>query len=80
VYVYRQYDELKSMSQFSLDHLKSGGEIVEKTEHQANKAENVILQETNGVPSVYGSFLSQSDPCPSPTIVESTVQHCMNSW
>ncbi len=59
---------VKSVPQFSLDKLHSGGEIVERTRLQVKLAENVFLVETNGVQGLYRVLLSQSDPCPSPNV------------
>ncbi len=64
-------DELKAVSQFSLEQLKSGGEIIEQTKHQVDKGPNVLLEDTDGVHSVYRVLLSKCGPCPTPEIVDS---------
>jgi hypothetical protein len=61
---------VQSVSQFSLDKLHSGGEIVQCTRLQVELAENVVLVETNGVHGLFRVLLSQSDPCPSPNVGE----------
>jgi hypothetical protein len=58
------------VSQFSLDKLHSGGEIVQCTRLQVELAENVVLVETNGVHGLYRVLLSKSDQCPSPNVGE----------
>ena len=71
---YLQFDErerVKGVSQFRLEQLKSGGEIVQQTKHQLDKGLNVMLENSDGIHSVYRVLLSNCDPCPSPTIGES---------
>jgi hypothetical protein len=63
-------DRVKGVSQFVLEQLKSGGEIVEQTKHQVDKGLNVMLEKSDGFHSVYRVLLSNCDPCPSPTIVD----------
>ncbi len=46
-------DRVKEVSQFTLEQLKSGGEIVEQTRHQADKGLNVMLENSDGFHSVY---------------------------
>jgi hypothetical protein len=60
-------ERVKGVSQFSLEQLKSGGEIVEQTKHQQDKGLNVMLEKSDGFLSVYRVLLSKCDPCPSPT-------------
>ena len=57
-------ERVKGVSQFSLEQLKSGGEIVEQTKHQLDKGLNVMLEKSDGIQSVYRVLLSKCDPCP----------------
>jgi hypothetical protein len=66
--------EVKSVSQFRLKERPSVREILVRVKHDATSGHNVILEETDGVHSVYRVFLSKSDPCSSPIEDERAVK------
>ena len=60
---------VKLVSQFNVEHLQSGGEILERIKDHAevNTADNVVQVKMNADHSLYRVILSKVDPCPSPS-------------